>query len=91
MGFVELLAVGIVAGGLVGWLIGNFVKGRPIAGLVWGLVLGPPGWLVLLMLYPGAIPCPHCGRKTPWAAAPETPPGAGHPHLRCRRCRGLIG
>jgi ribosomal protein L40E len=65
--FVFLL-LGFVVFGAVGWLIGQR-KGRPIAGLVWAMVLGPIGWL-LILLGPSnqdlnSTPCPHCGAALP--------------------------
>lgn len=42
-------------GGLIGWL-----RGRPIAGLVWGAALGPIGWLVVALLPARTIDCPEC-------------------------------
>ena len=69
---------------LLGWLIGARVKGRPLLGFVWGAALGPPGWLVVLLFYGGAIRCPSCASMTPYA-----PPLPGAP-LLCRRCDGLV-
>lgn len=46
--------------GLLGVLIGR-VKNRRLAGFVFGLLLGPLGWLIVLVgpnLYPK---CPECG------------------------------
>jgi hypothetical protein len=34
--------------GLIGWLIGHFKK-RPAAGVTMGLLLGPVGWVLLLL------------------------------------------
>lgn len=51
-----------VASGVVGALIG-WIKGRWLAGLVWGLVLGPIGWLVVALLPSGMQECPECGRR----------------------------
>jgi hypothetical protein len=73
----------------VGWAIGALVKGRPVAGLVWGM-LGPPGWLVVLLFYGGALRCPNCASMTPYVPPPDVPPGASFPHLRCRRCGGIV-
>ena len=57
--------------GAIGYLIGA-KKGRPLAGLVWAMLLGPFGWLLVFLLpaarapatAPG-IPCPHCGADLP--------------------------
>ena len=54
--------------GAVGMLIGQR-KGRPLAGLVWSMLLGPIGWL-LVFFGPSvgdakAVACPHCGGVLP--------------------------
>lgn len=63
---VYLLLCFVVFGAL-GWLIGQR-KGRPMAGLFWGMVLGPIGWLLILLGPSGqdlnSAPCPHCGKAT---------------------------
>lgn len=53
----------IALSALVGLAIGNG-KGRPTAGLIWGFVLGPIGWLIVAVS-PAAMahkakPCPYC-------------------------------
>lgn len=42
---------------LVGW-----VRGRWLAGLLWGAALGPIGWLVVLLSKSGLVECPECGK-----------------------------
>ena len=42
----QMLAIAIVIMGGVGAAIGS-VKGRPVGGLILGLVLGPIGWLLV--------------------------------------------
>lgn len=74
---------------LIGWAIGAQVKGRPVAGLLWGMT-GPPGWLVVLLFYGSAVRCPNCAGMTPYAPPPAVPEGASFPHLRCRRCGGIV-
>jgi hypothetical protein len=46
--------------GVCGWLLGRF-KERPLAGAVLGVLLGPIGWLILLLGPRGTTPCPYCG------------------------------
>ena len=54
--------------GAIGALIGQ-KKGRPFAGLVWAMVLGPIGWLLVALLPAAksgkATECPHCGGILP--------------------------
>lgn len=45
--------------GLVGCVIGNF-HGRPAAGFFLGFILGPIGWLLVLLLKRGGRKCPAC-------------------------------
>ena len=55
-------ALGItVVCALVGLVIG-YVRGRAMAGLIWGAALGPIGWAVVLLSKSGLIECPDCGR-----------------------------
>jgi hypothetical protein len=54
-------ALGAVLCGLIGYAVGQS-KGKAAEGLLLGLILGPLGWLVLILLYPGTgLKCPHCG------------------------------
>ncbi|MGA8278605.1 MAG: hypothetical protein WB784_10460 [Rhodanobacteraceae bacterium] len=51
-------AVGLnVACALIGALIG-WRKGRWVAGFMWGLALGPVGWLVIALAKPAGAPQP---------------------------------
>lgn len=45
MGFIGFLVVWITIG-FVGYLIGKF-RSRAVEGFVWGLLLGPIGWVVV--------------------------------------------
>ena len=46
-----------IVGGFIGAL-----KGRWLAGVVWSLVLGPFGWVVIALSKTGLVECAHCGR-----------------------------
>ncbi len=60
--------------GAVGAAIGQGMSGRPVAGLVWGALLGPIGWVIVFLagdkrrkcryckspLAKGAVKCPRC-------------------------------
>ncbi len=51
----------VVVGALIGWW-----KGRLLEGVVWAAVLGPIGWIVLLLRprpKPGSTPPPLPGRR----------------------------
>lgn len=50
-----------VACALIGALIG-WTKGRALAGMIWGLVLGPIGWIVIALAKSKLAECPQCGR-----------------------------
>lgn len=52
---------------VVGALIGN-AKGRWLAGLIWGAVLGPIGWLVVALSKSGFVECSECGQSNAPAA-----------------------
>lgn len=63
-----LLLVCFILFGAIGWLIGQR-RGRPVAGLLWAMLLGPIGWLLMFLLpsqaSPKATACPHCGGVLP--------------------------
>lgn len=46
-----------LVGAAIGWS-----KGRMLAGLVWSLVLGPIGWIVMALSKSKLPECPACGR-----------------------------
>lgn len=54
--------------GAVGMLIGQH-KGRAVAGLLWAMLLGPIGWLLVALgpnlKQPKSRPCPHCSGVLP--------------------------
>ncbi|HEY6940565.1 zinc ribbon domain-containing protein [Dokdonella sp.] len=61
-------AIGITLGcAAVGLAIG-WVRGRWLAGLVWGAALGPIGWAVVLLSKSGLVECPDCGKSNVPAA-----------------------
>ena len=69
------------------------VKGRPIAGIILGLLLGPLGVAACLALpHAGNMRCPSCGKRTRWVprSSGSRPPGGSEPHLRCSRCGEII-
>ncbi|HEY0178149.1 MAG TPA: hypothetical protein VGC30_00770 [Dokdonella sp.] len=47
---------------LVGLFVG-IAKGRWLAGLLWGAMLGPIGWIVVALSKSGFVECPDCGRR----------------------------
>ena len=49
-----------VIGAVVGGLIGKG-KGRTGAGAMWGLLFGPIGWLIILLVPDVRPKCPACG------------------------------
>ena len=58
-----LSALAITLGcAVVGALIG-LSKGRWLAGLAWGAVLGPIGWIVIALSKSAFVECPECGRR----------------------------
>jgi len=66
--FVLVLLTSFALFGAVGMLIGQR-KGRAGAGLFFGMLLGPIGWLVVA-LGPSrqdlmSVACPHCGGRLP--------------------------
>lgn len=60
------LAITVVCA-VVGALVGS-VKGRWLAGLIWGALLGPIGWLIVALSKSGFVECPECGRPNAPAA-----------------------
>ena len=53
------LAVGYLISLLIGGLIGA-VKQRPLAGVIYALLLGPVGWLIVAIVPGGGKKCPRC-------------------------------
>jgi predicted RNA-binding Zn-ribbon protein involved in translation (DUF1610 family) len=54
------IIIWILVGGLVGHLCGQ-ARGRKTEGTIWGIVLGPIGWLVILCGKDARPRCPECG------------------------------
>lgn len=59
-----LLAGAVVFGG-IGGMIGGRLKGRPVAGFVYGALLGPFGLLVALAMGSDLATCPQCKSLIP--------------------------
>ncbi|MEO7432105.1 MAG: hypothetical protein ABIR62_08775 [Dokdonella sp.] len=57
LGFTVVCAV---IGGLIG-----ATKGRMVAGVVWGIALGPIGWVVIAVSNGNQPACPDCGQTNP--------------------------
>ncbi|MEO7200180.1 MAG: hypothetical protein ABIY56_08200 [Dokdonella sp.] len=54
---IGLTLVCALVGAGIGW-----VKGRTMAGLLWGVVLGPLGWLIIALSRSNLVECPQCSR-----------------------------
>jgi hypothetical protein len=59
------ILIGLIAvlGGIVGLFLGENRRGLPLVGLLLGALLGPVGWLLVLVLPDHRRPCPVCGEK----------------------------
>lgn len=69
-----LLIVGVFVNAGVGLILGAS-KDRTLNGLLWGLLFGPLGWIIILLLPEHhARKCPHCLAGIPKKAA------------KCRHC-----
>ena len=71
------LLIAMVIGGGVGVLVGAF-RGRASEGGAWGALLGPVGWLVVLLRPDLRRRCPACLGPVPVDAS------------RCRHCGGAL-
>jgi len=56
----EQIAFAALVGALIGALCGQ-ARGRVGAGVIFGLLLGPIGWLLVLVGKDYRPKCPHCG------------------------------
>jgi len=95
MGGLELV-IWIVVGGLVGVLCGT-ARGRVNEGFLFGALLGPIGWLLILVgpdkrpkcsecggvVVPGARKCMHCGSEIGGYVGSSTVPGVA---VKCPAC-----
>jgi len=70
---------GLAVSGLIGGLIGNG-KERGMEGLIWGLLLGPMGWVIVLARSDSRRKCPACGGAL----------GEGKVS-RCKNCGSVLG
>jgi hypothetical protein len=82
----------VVVCGAIGSVIGSS-RNNPISGLVWGAILGPIGWILVIFLderakcpeCQGAIPegakrCQHCGHELqPENRSPDSPSNIAPP------------
>lgn len=59
--------LGGVFGGWIGWF-----RNRMGLGMLLGMLLGPIGWLLLLLIRPAYVPCPECNAAAhpKWARCP---------------------
>jgi hypothetical protein len=52
--------LGSLASGMIGGLIGARRK-QVVSGVVWGALLGPVGWIIVVLLPHRGARCPACG------------------------------
>ena len=57
---IGITVVSVAVGALIGWM-----KGRTLAGLIWGAALGPIGWFVIAFYPVAETSCPRCGKANP--------------------------
>jgi hypothetical protein len=57
---VQALMFWLAVQSVVGTLIGRW-RGRPLSGFIWGLLLGPIGWLLTALMKDMRPKCPDCG------------------------------
>lgn len=55
-----ITVVCVLGGAAIGW-----IKGRVVAGMVWGAVLGPIGWIIIALSASKLPTCPECGKGNP--------------------------
>jgi len=67
-----------VINGLVGYAIGQRA-GRGLAGILWGVLLGPIGWVVILIAGGSGPKCPRCQGVLPSAEV-----------RACKHCGAII-
>lgn len=72
--FVWYLLSGWAVSGVIGYFVGS-TKGRGGDGAIWGVLLGPIGWLVVLCGEDRRKSCPYCGGIIPQG-----------PVKRCKNC-----
>ena len=64
--------------GAIGLAIGRSFKGRPLAGFIYGVLLGPLGLVVAAIMGDARRKCPECRSAIPAGAT------------RCRHCRADV-
>lgn len=57
--YVVWLLIGAVIPGLIGGVLGE-KKGQPVGGFLFGYILGPIGWLIVVLSKDLRAKCPHC-------------------------------
>ena len=75
-GGVQLLVFAVISG-MIGWAIGNARHQHPVKSFFLGGLLGPCGWLLILISRPDrsvSKQCPACLSEVPRAA------------IACRKC-----
>jgi hypothetical protein len=83
-----ILLCGWSATGVIGYLLGKS-KGKPVAGSLFGFLLGPVGWL-LIAFSPDARPkCPQC--KGPIEPGARKCRNCGSEIPRCKGCGRQTG
>ncbi len=78
MDLIFLLLPGLCVSAVIGYFIGN-IRGDGAAGAIWGLLLGPVGWVLALCLKDARPKCPLCQGVLPSVKV-----------ARCKHCGGEL-
>lgn len=79
---------GLSISAVVGYLLGDR-KGKPIRGAILGFLLGPLGWLLVLISPDDSPTCPYCKGKVVAGASRCKNCGSRIP--RCPACNARVG